>query len=88
MWGCECVGGGVTVSDCFYRYELTHSEYIEKLPAGKHSTKGLGRTAPNPAGNCLTDGVPILPVARAPQHLSATPHCSTTSIQQNVHVWL
>ena len=32
---------------CF-RYEKKHSEYVEKLPTGKHSTKGLGKTHPNP----------------------------------------
>ena len=30
------------------RYEKTHSEYITKLPTGKHSTKGLGKTHPDP----------------------------------------
>lgn len=30
-------------------YELKNSEYITKLPAGKHSTIGLGRTRPDPS---------------------------------------
>ena len=30
-------------------YEATKAEYVEKLPAGFHSTKGLGKTAPDPA---------------------------------------
>ncbi|XP_044760388.1 poly [ADP-ribose] polymerase [Coccinella septempunctata] len=32
-------------------YELTKAKYIEKLPSGKHSTKGLGKTAPDPKGS-------------------------------------
>ncbi|XP_018568768.1 poly [ADP-ribose] polymerase [Anoplophora glabripennis] len=31
-------------------YELFHSKYIEKLPKGKHSTKGVGGTEPDPTG--------------------------------------
>ena len=30
-------------------YDCTGAEYIEKLPAGHHSCKGLGKTIPNPA---------------------------------------
>lgn len=30
-------------------YELTEAEYITKLPKGKHSTKGLGKTHPDPS---------------------------------------
>lgn len=45
----------------FCRYELTHSEFVSKLPAGKHSTKGLGRTAPNPAGQLVTDSGVVVP---------------------------
>ncbi|XP_043286683.1 poly [ADP-ribose] polymerase [Venturia canescens] len=29
-------------------YERKHADYIEKLPKGKHSTKGLGSTQPDP----------------------------------------
>ena len=29
-------------------YDCTAAEYIEKLPAGHHSCKGLGKTVPNP----------------------------------------
>ena len=50
---------GIPVLDSCYRYELTHSKYVDKLPAGKHSTKGLGRTAPDPDGHCLSDDVVI-----------------------------
>jgi len=30
-------------------YERDQADYIEKLPAGKHSTKGVGKTSPDPA---------------------------------------
>lgn len=46
------------------RYELTHSEFVSKLPAGKHSTKGLGRTAPDPAGQLVTDSGVVVPKGR------------------------
>ena len=35
-------------------YERTGAEYVTKLPAGKHSTKGCGRTAPNPKESYFT----------------------------------
>ncbi|KAI0984775.1 hypothetical protein GJ496_007289 [Pomphorhynchus laevis] len=39
-------------------YELTNAKYIKKLPDGKHSTKGIGRTMPNPEEHqVMTDGV-------------------------------
>ena len=43
------------------RYELTHAEFVGKLPAGKHSTKGLGRTAPDPAGQVVTEAGVVIP---------------------------
>jgi len=33
----------------FKRIECKNSKFIEKLPTGKHSCKGIGRTMPNPA---------------------------------------
>jgi len=30
-------------------HELKHAEYIEKLPSGFHSVKGLGSTHPDPS---------------------------------------
>lgn len=30
-------------------YERTHADYIEKLPKGMHSCKGVGKTEPDPA---------------------------------------
>ncbi|GFO48668.1 poly [ADP-ribose] polymerase [Plakobranchus ocellatus] len=45
-------------------YELKHSLYVNPLPKGKHSTKGLGRTCPDPAGNfCSPDGV-VIPMGK------------------------
>lgn len=39
-------------------YELTEAEFIEKLPNGKHSVKGLGKTAPDPTkSKTIEDGV-------------------------------
>ena len=45
--------------------ELTQADYnADKLPAGKHSTKGLGKTAPNPAeAITLPDGV-VVPLGK------------------------
>ncbi|KAH3844594.1 poly [ADP-ribose] polymerase 1-like [Dreissena polymorpha] len=41
-------------------YECTKAEYINKLPKGKHSCKGIGQTEPDPAGSYTTpDGVEI-----------------------------
>lgn len=42
------------------RYERTGAEYVEKLPTSKHSTKGLGRTCPDPKEAVkLEDGVEV-----------------------------
>jgi Poly(ADP-ribose) polymerase catalytic domain. len=52
------------------RHECKTAEYIEKLPKNKHSTKGLGRTEPDPKANVLwKDGVEVpagkgIPTAR------------------------
>ncbi|PIK37446.1 putative poly [Apostichopus japonicus] len=40
-------------------YELTGAEMITKLPAGKHSTFGMGRTAPAASGDIDVDGVTV-----------------------------
>nr|XP_045597735.1 poly [ADP-ribose] polymerase 1-like isoform X1 [Procambarus clarkii] len=41
-------------------YERTRAEYVEKLPKGKHSTKGVGKTCPDPSGaRILKDGVEV-----------------------------
>lgn len=41
-------------------HELTNASYIEKLPSGKHSTKGVGKTSPDPTeAHVRADGVTI-----------------------------
>ena len=37
---------------------------MEKLPAGKHSTKGLGRTAPDPSEAYTTDEGVVIPMGK------------------------
>ncbi|XP_064402678.1 uncharacterized protein LOC135348405 isoform X3 [Halichondria panicea] len=44
--------------------ELTHSKYVDKLPAGKHSTKGLGRTAPTTDGHKTTEEGVVIPMGK------------------------
>ncbi len=46
------------------RYELTHSKYVDNLPAGKHSTKGLGRTAPTTDGHKTTEEGVVIPMGK------------------------
>ncbi|KAF6073567.1 poly(ADP-ribose) polymerase 1 [Phyllostomus discolor] len=40
-------------------YELKHALHINKLPKGKHSVKGLGKTAPDPSASVALDGVEV-----------------------------
>uniref|UniRef100_A0A452UHC1 Poly [ADP-ribose] polymerase n=1 Tax=Ursus maritimus TaxID=29073 RepID=A0A452UHC1_URSMA len=40
-------------------YELKHASHISKLPKGKHSVKGLGKTAPDPSASITMDGVEV-----------------------------
>ncbi len=49
---------------CVCRYELTHSKYVDNLPAGKHSTKGLGRTAPTTDGHKTTEEGVVIPMGK------------------------
>ena len=42
-----------------YRYERAAADYIEKLPAGKHSVKGVGKTEPDPAEYSEVDGARV-----------------------------
>ncbi|XP_077994827.1 poly [ADP-ribose] polymerase 1-like [Glandiceps talaboti] len=37
-------------------YEIPHTEYMEKPPAGKDSTRGIGRVEPNPSQSLKKDG--------------------------------
>lgn len=41
------------------RYELKNASHITKLPKGKHSVKGLGKTAPDPTATTTLDGVEV-----------------------------
>ncbi|KAL0276840.1 UNVERIFIED_CONTAM: hypothetical protein PYX00_004320 [Menopon gallinae] len=45
-------------------HELTDAEYIEKLPAGKHSVKGLGLSIPDPKEIALTPSGAEVPLGR------------------------
>ncbi|KAM3861234.1 poly [ADP-ribose] polymerase 1 [Diretmus argenteus] len=40
-------------------HELKKASHITKLPKGKHSVKGLGRTAPDPSATINLDGVQV-----------------------------
>ncbi|XP_023662803.1 poly [ADP-ribose] polymerase 1 [Paramormyrops kingsleyae] len=40
-------------------HELKKASHITKLPKGKHSVKGLGRTAPDPSASVFLDGVQV-----------------------------
>ncbi|KAJ8776324.1 hypothetical protein J1605_015622 [Eschrichtius robustus] len=40
-------------------YELKHASHISKLPKGKHSVKGLGKTTPDPSASITMDGVEV-----------------------------
>ncbi|XP_037073152.1 poly [ADP-ribose] polymerase 1-like [Pollicipes pollicipes] len=45
-------------------YEKKSSEYVTKLPTGKHSTKGLGKTCPNPKESHFTEGKVEIPLGK------------------------
>ena len=45
--------------DFNYRYERTAADYIKKLPKGKHSCLGLGKTTPNPSETSEIDGAQV-----------------------------
>ncbi|XP_036398928.1 poly [ADP-ribose] polymerase 1-like [Megalops cyprinoides] len=40
-------------------HELKKATHITKLPRGKHSVKGLGRTAPDPSATVIFEGVQV-----------------------------
>lgn len=46
------------------RDEHKQSEYIEKLPPGKHSCMGIGRTMPNPAESLFIDDKLEVPLGK------------------------
>lgn len=45
-------------------HECTKASYIEKLPKGKHSTKGIGKTQPHPEQSKFLNDVEI-PLGKA-----------------------
>ncbi|XP_046355890.2 poly [ADP-ribose] polymerase 1-like [Haliotis rufescens] len=45
-------------------HELTGASYIDKLPKGKHSTKGIGMTAPDPKGTYTTPKDVVIPMGK------------------------
>lgn len=62
-------------------YERTGADYIEKLPKGKHSTKGVGRTHPDPSQTIkLEDGVEV------PLGKGVTADVSRTSLLYNEYI--
>lgn len=40
-------------------HECTQASYIEKLPKGKHSTKGIGKTQPDPKASKVLEDVEV-----------------------------
>lgn len=46
------------------QYERTSAEYVTKLPRDKHSTKGIGRTMPDPKESHVTDDGVEIPMGR------------------------
>ncbi|XP_078256074.1 poly [ADP-ribose] polymerase 1 [Rhinoraja longicauda] len=40
-------------------YELKRASHVAKLPKGKHSVKGVGKTAPDPSATIKLDGVEV-----------------------------
>ncbi|XP_062619939.1 poly [ADP-ribose] polymerase 1-like [Saccostrea cucullata] len=59
-------------------YERPHADYIDKLPKGKHSCKGLGMTCPDPKGAYTTpDGV-VIPMGKGTNST-----CGHTSLLYN-----
>lgn len=51
----------VALGDC---HDLTQPKYVEKLPAGKHSVKGVGKTQPNPKEAIKTENDIIVPLGK------------------------
>lgn len=46
------------------RHELTAADYLTKLPKGKHSTKGVGMTTPDPGEFHTTDDGMVIPMGK------------------------
>ena len=48
----------------FCRHELTAADYISSLPKGKHSTKGVGMTNPDPKDSFTCPDGTIIPLGK------------------------
>ena len=57
-------------------------EYVTKLPSGKHSTMGQGRTAPDPNGYHTTETGVVIPMGKGTD--SGISH---TSLLYNEYPW-
>ncbi|XP_003385071.1 PREDICTED: poly [ADP-ribose] polymerase 1-like [Amphimedon queenslandica] len=62
-------------------YEREHADYITSLPAGKHSTKGIGRTAPDPTSNYVSESGAIIPMGKG-----TTSSSRSTSLLYNEYI--
>jgi len=49
-------------------YEINKSEYMDKAPAGFHSTKGVGKTRPDPASDHKMENGTIVPLGKPIGH--------------------
>ncbi|XP_039295821.1 poly [ADP-ribose] polymerase [Nilaparvata lugens] len=64
-------------------YHRSHADYIEKLPAGHHSCKGVGRTGPDPSSSVhIEDGLEV-PIGKP---VDQTQPGSTTSLLYNEYI--
>nr|AAB35560.1 NAD+:protein(ADP-ribosyl)-transferase, ADPRT [Xenopus, Peptide Partial, 607 aa] [Xenopus] len=61
-------------------HELKAASQITKLPKGKHSVKGLGRTAPDPSATVQLDGVDV------PLGKGTSANISDTSLLYNEYI--
>uniref|UniRef100_A0A8C2XQ56 Poly [ADP-ribose] polymerase n=1 Tax=Cyclopterus lumpus TaxID=8103 RepID=A0A8C2XQ56_CYCLU len=61
-------------------HELKKASHISKLPKGKHSVKGLGRSAPDPSASVTLDGVQV------PLGKGANTNIDDTSLLYNEYI--
>ncbi|XP_041951051.1 poly [ADP-ribose] polymerase 1 isoform X1 [Alosa sapidissima] len=61
-------------------HELKKASHITKLPKGKHSVKGVGRTAPDPSATVKLDGVDV------PLGKGSTTNIEDTSLLYNEYI--
>ncbi|XP_063775031.1 poly [ADP-ribose] polymerase 1 [Pseudophryne corroboree] len=61
-------------------HELKAAAHITKLPKGKHSVKGLGRTAPDPSATVQLDGVDV------PMGKGTSTNINDTSLLYNEYI--